>query len=63
MEDGGLPQAMSDQDVAGGLAQLKWRPCPSEDGGPVTMEVPWLKQQAAMKNYREITAEIDRIGK
>ena len=44
-------QATSNQDAARGPAQVKWRPCPSEDGGPVKMEGPWPKVQATIKKY------------
>ena len=63
MEDGGLLEAMQDQDAAGGPAQVKWRPCPSEDGGPVKMEEPWLNLQATIKKYCGSAVGMNRIGK
>ena len=63
MEDGGLLEAMQDQDAARGPAQVKWRPCPSEDGGPVKMEEPWPKLQARIKKYCGSAAKMDRTGK
>ena len=36
---------------------MKWRPCPSEDGGLVKMDVPWLKLQAILKKYCGSIAE------
>ena len=52
-----------DQDAVGGLAHVKWRPCPSEDGGPVNMEEPWPKLQARIKKDYGSAAEMDRTGK
>ena len=46
-----MPEAMHDQVAAGGSAQVKWRPCPSKDGGPMKMEEPWLKLRATIKKY------------
>ena len=63
MEDEGLPEATSNQDAVRGLAQVKWRPCPSEGGGPVKMEDPWPKLQATIKKYFGSAAEMDRTWK
>ena len=40
LEDGGPLEATTDPDAAGGPTRVKWRRCPSEDGGPLKMEVP-----------------------
>ena len=42
---------------------MKWRPCPSENGDPLKMEVSWIKQQATTKKYCESTPENDRARK
>ena len=63
LEVGGLPEATPDQDAAGGLAHVKWRPCLRQGSGPVKMEMPWLKLQATIKMLSESTAEMDRISK
>ena len=63
MEDGGLPEAMQDEGAAGGLAQVKWRPCPSEDGGLGKMEEPLPKLQARIKKYYGSAIKMDRTGK
>ena len=43
LKDGGPLEATTDPDAAGGPSRVKWRRCPSEDGGPVKMEVPKIK--------------------
>ena len=63
MEDEGLLEATSNQDDPGGLAQVKWRPSPSENGGFVKMEEPWPKLQGTIKKYSGCTVEMDRIRK
>ena len=41
---------------------MRWRPCRSEDGVLMKMEMPWLKLQATIKEFNESTAEMDGIG-
>ena len=63
LDDGGLPEAMSDKDAAGGRTEVKRRPGPSEDGVLVKREVPWLKLQATIKKVSGSATEMDRTGK
>ena len=63
LEDGGPLKATTYLDAAGGPTRVKWRRCPSEDGGPLKMEEPWPKLQARIKKYCGSAAKMDRIGK
>ena len=40
LEAGGPSKATTYLDAVGGPARVKWIRCPSEDGGPMKMEVP-----------------------
>ena len=73
LQAGTLPEATSDRDGTRGPAQVTWRPCPSEDGGPWKMELPRLgsphhenrgslKLHTTLKTYRGSAAEMDKTG-